>query len=159
MKKAVIPGSYDPITLGHLDIIERAAKLFDEVTIMVSASHSKNLWFSPEDRKLFCEESVKHLPNVKVAIVVDELVVRYARNNNINYIARGLRINTDFEYELQLSQIYKSMDHEIESIWFPTNPNLSYYSSSIVRELIKYNESFDNYVPEQIIKLIKERIK
>lgn len=143
---AVCPGSFDPITYGHLDIIRRGAKVFDMVYVSVMNNSSKNPLFSVEERMSLIKEVTKDLPNVKV----DEhsgLLVDYAKAVKANAILRGLRAVSDFEYEMQITSMNRVLNDEIETFFIMTNSQYSFLSSSIVKEVSKYNGNISELVP------------
>jgi pantetheine-phosphate adenylyltransferase len=143
---AVCPGSFDPITFGHLDIIRRGAKVFDMIYVSVMNNSSKNPLFSVEERMSLIKEVTKDLPNVKV----DEhsgLLVEYAKSVNANAIIRGLRAVSDFEYEMQITSMNRVLNDEIETFFIMTNSQYSFLSSSIVKEVSKYNGNISELVP------------
>lgn len=143
---AVCPGSFDPITYGHLDIIRRGAKVFDMVYVSVMNNSSKNPLFSVEERMNLIKEVTKDLPNVKV----DEhsgLLVDYAKAVQANAILRGLRAVSDFEYEMQITSMNRVLNDEIETFFIMTNSQYSFLSSSIVKEVSKYNGNISELVP------------
>jgi pantetheine-phosphate adenylyltransferase len=143
---AVCPGSFDPITYGHLDIIRRGAKVFDMVYVSVMNNSSKNPLFTVEERMNLIKEVTKDLPNVKV----DEhsgLLVEYAKAVKANAIIRGLRAVSDFEYEMQITSMNRVLNDEIETFFIMTNSQYSFLSSSIVKEVSKYNGNISELVP------------
>ena len=137
MRKAVYPGSFDPITFGHLDIIELSAKMVDELVVGVLHNSAKNSLFSLEERVNMIKEMTKDLPNVKVESF-DGLLVDYMSQIGATIIIRGLRAVTDFEYELQLAQINHVQNEDIETVFLITNLKYSYLSSTIVKEIASY---------------------
>lgn len=148
---AVIPGSYDPITYGHLDLIIRASKLFDEVTVLICVNSSKRGFVDVETRKLLCEDAVKELTNVKVD-VCGGLFADYCHNNGINVVIKGIRNLTDYSYETELKQyndrIFSDKYEDVpETIFLPSSSEFSYCSSTFIREMLKYNEDVEKYVP------------
>lgn len=150
MKKAIYPGSFDPITFGHLDIIERSAKIVDELVIGVLHNKAKNSLFSLEERVSMIEEMTKDFPNVSVASF-DGLLVDYMKQIDATIIIRGLRAVTDFEYELQIAQSNHVQNPDIETIFLTTNLKYSYLSSTIVKEFASYGGDITKFVPEQFI--------
>ena len=153
MSKAIYPGSFDPITFGHIDIIERASKIVDELVVGVLCNSAKNPLFSLDERVSMREEMTKHLPNVTVQ-AFDGLLVDYMNKIGATLIVRGLRAVTDFEYELQIAQTNHVQNENIETIFLTTNLNYSYLSSTIVKEFASYGGDISKFVPEQFIERI-----
>lgn len=157
MKSAVYPGTFDPMTFGHLDIIKRAANVFDEVTVAVLNNKGKTPLFSVEERVNILKEATKDIKNVKVASF-EGLVIDYCIENNIGVIIRGLRAVTDFEYELQMSQMNRKLsNHKVDTVFFNTTLKYSYLSSSGVKEVAQFNGNLKAFVPEFIEELLLER--
>ena len=156
MSKVVCPGSFDPITFGHLDIIERASKLFDEVVIAVLVNKTKTTLFSVDERIEMIKEVTKKFKNVSVDSW-SGLLVEYCANNNISMIVKGLRAVSDFDYELQMSQINLQLKG-IETIFMSTSPIHSFLSSSLVKEIANYGGDVSNYVPAEILSRLKTRL-
>lgn len=156
MKRAVYPGSFDPVTFGHLDIIERSAKMVDELVVGVLHNSAKNSLFSLEERVNMIKEMTKDLPNVRVESF-DGLLVDYMSQIGANIIIRGLRAVTDFEYELQLAQINHVQNEEIETLFLITNLKYSYLSSTIVKEIASYGGDISKFVPKQLMDRIYEK--
>ena len=154
--KAVYPGSFDPVTYGHLDIIERAAAIFDELTVSVLNNKAKTALFSVEERVKLLEEATKHLPNVKVDSF-SGLLIDYARQNDIHVSVRGLRAVTDFEYELQIAQINHKLYPDLDTIFFTTSVEYSYLSSSIVKEIASYGGDIREFLPESIVQTVYDK--
>lgn len=150
MKTAVYPGSFDPITHGHLDIIERSSKIVDELVVGVLRNSAKNSLFSLEERVSMIREMTKDLPNVRVESF-DGLLVDYMNEIGATIIIRGLRAVTDFEYELQIAQTNHVQNENIETIFLTTNLKYSYLSSTIVKEFASYGGDISKFVPEEII--------
>ncbi|RAP76304.1 pantetheine-phosphate adenylyltransferase [Paenibacillus montanisoli] len=146
---AVYPGSFDPVTCGHLDIIHRAAKQFDHLIVAVLNNSSKNPLFSVDERKELLTEVTKELPNVTIDSFRD-LLVNFMRSRNADVIVRGIRSVTDFEYELQMASTNHQLDSEIETIFMMTNPKYSFLSSSIVKEVAKFNGNVQDLVPPEV---------
>ena len=162
MKIAVYPGSFDPLSNGHLDIINRASKLFDKLYILVSVNPKKNYVFTDEERVNIVKKSTADIENVEV-IASKSLVLDFARKVNACCIIRGLRNHNDFDAEMQLFQFNHTIEKEIETILlFPSANNL-FLSSSSIKELVMFNSDITNYVPsvvkEEIETKIKERLK
>lgn len=149
MKKAVFPGSFDPITLGHIDIIKRGLNLFDEVIIAIGVNADKKYMFSLEDRKLQIEEAFKNEPRVKVD-TYNGLTVDYCKTVKAGFILRGLRNSTDFTYEQSIAQTNSSLA-EIESVFLVCSPNVSNISSSIVRDVIRNGGDYRSLVPKSVL--------
>ena len=156
MKRVVCPGSFDPITFGHLDIIERASKMFDEVVIAVLVNKTKRTLFTVPERIEMIREVTTEFPNVKVDSW-SGLLVDYCVENQIDFIVKGLRAVTDFDYELQMSQINLQLKG-IETLFMSTAPAHSFLSSSIVKEIASYNGDVSNYVPAQLLERLTSRL-
>lgn len=150
MRKAIYPGSFDPLTNGHLDIIKRSAKIVDELIVGVLNNSAKNSLFSVQERVSMLEEMTADLPNVKVASF-DGLLVDYAKQIDATIIVRGLRAISDFEYELQIAQTNNKVSGNLETIFLTTNLNYSYLSSTIVKEFAAYGGDISQFVPEPLI--------
>lgn len=152
---AVCPGSFDPITYGHLDIIERAAARFDEVVVAVLQNTAKRALFSLEDRVRLIEETTSHLDNVTVD-TFEGLLVDFSKAHGIRVIVKGLRAVSDFEYELQMAQMNRRLG-DVETLFMPTAPEWSYLSSSLVKEVASLGGSVEGVVPPQVAAALKER--
>ena len=148
MKKAVCPGSFDPITNGHLDVIERASGLFDEVTIAVLMNSSKSGLFSVQERVEMIKDSINHLNNVKVD-TWSGLLVDYCRAHEIKAIVKGLRAVSDFDYELQMAQTNLQLKG-VDTLLMATKPAYSFLSSSLVREISSYGGDVSAFVPQRV---------
>ncbi|MGS2776731.1 pantetheine-phosphate adenylyltransferase [Robertmurraya sp. GLU-23] len=155
---AVCPGSFDPITYGHLDIITRGAKVFDEVFVVVLSNSSKKPLFSVEERTEMIREVTKHLPNVKVDSF-QGLLVDYASSVGASAIIRGLRAVSDFEYEMQITSMNRVLNDQIETFFIMTNSQYSFLSSSIVKEVAKYKGKISELVPPLVEKALMEKNK
>lgn len=156
IRRAACPGSFDPITNGHLDIFERAAALFDELVILVTVNPSKKTMFSLEERQDLIRGATSHLDNV-VVDSISGLLVDYAVKNGISAVCKGLRVATDFDYEIQMAQ----MNHKIadvETLFLTTNPTHSFISSSLVKEVAKYGGDVDGLLPANAYDALLARI-
>lgn len=151
--KAVYPGSFDPVTNGHLDIIERASRGVDELIIAVLVNSEKNPLFSMQERVDMLNAVTAHLDNVSVK-TFDGLTVNFARENGAKLLIRGLRAVTDFEYEMQIAQTNRKLDPEIDTIFFTSSLEYSYLSSTIVKELARYGSDVSEMVPEIVAKAL-----
>ncbi len=156
MKKAIYPGSFDPVTFGHQDMIERSAAIVDELIVGVLNNSAKNSLFSVDERVSMLEELTKEIPNVKVDSF-DGLLVDYMKERGATIIVRGLRAVTDFEYELQIAQTNHVEYPGAETIFLTTNLKYSYLSSSIVREFAAYGGDITKFVPPQFVERIYEK--
>lgn len=154
MKVAVYPGSFDPITLGHLDIAERAAKLFDKLVIAVMVNPHKNPLFTEEERKDLIREAVAHIPNVEVDSFPG-LLVKYAESIGAHAIVKGLRAVSDFESELSMASINSKMYAGADTIFIPTNFKYSYISSSLVKEIARHGGNIEEFVPSHVEKALQ----
>ncbi|WP_020574812.1 pantetheine-phosphate adenylyltransferase [Actinopolymorpha alba] len=155
MHRAVCPGSFDPVTNGHLDIIVRAARLFDEVTIAVGANPRKAGLFTVEERVEMLREVTKHLAEVRVT-TFDGLLVDFCRANGIQAIVKGLRAVGDFDYELQMAQMNLRLAG-VETVFVPTSPEYSFLSSSLVKEVAAYGGDVSGLVPDHVLRLLTQR--
>ncbi|UCZ51847.1 pantetheine-phosphate adenylyltransferase [Bacillus shivajii] len=153
---AVCPGSFDPVTLGHLDIVTRGSKVFDKVIVSVLNNRTKQPMFTVEERIDLLKEVTKDLPNVEVDYF-DGLLIDYVKQKQANAIIKGLRAVSDFEYELQMASINRKLDDEIETFFMMTNNQYSYLSSSIVKELAKYNASVSDLVPPVVEEALRKK--
>lgn len=148
MKKAIFPGSFDPLTLGHVDIIERGVTVFDELIIAIGINADKKYMFSLEERKKFIQETFKHEPKIKV-VTYQGLTVNFCREINANFILRGLRNPGDFEFEKAIAHTNRKLS-EIETVFLLTSSGKSYISSSIVRDVIRNDGDYTGLVPEAV---------
>jgi len=152
-KIALYPGTFDPVTNGHFDIIERALGLFDELIIAVAASQDKKPMFTLQERIKMTEEAVKHLKNVRV-VGFDNLTVDLAKEHKATILIRGLRAVSDFEYELQLGYLNNSLDDTIETVYLMPKLKHAFISSSIVRNLLKFNGKTEHLLPKDVQRII-----
>lgn len=157
LRRAVCPGSFDPVTNGHLDVFERAAKQFDELTIAVFVNVSKQSMFSLEERVQLLRDVTAHIPNVRVDSFTG-LVVDFCRTHEIPVIVRGLRAVTDFEYELQLAQANYGLA-EVETMFVSTSPAFGYISSSLVKEIARHGGDISGFVPDAVFKAVGARVR
>ena len=148
MKKAIFPGSFDPLTSGHYDIITRGVTLFDELIIAIGVNSDKKYMFSLEERKKFIEESFKDNPKIKVA-TYKGLTVDFCKENDVEFILRGLRNPADFEFEKAIAHTNRDLA-PIETVFLLTAASTSYISSSIVREVIRHNGDYTKLVPKSV---------
>jgi len=155
MKRAVCPGSFDPITFGHLDIIERASEQFDEVIVAVFVNRNKSGLFSVEERMNLISENIKKFPNVRVD-TGSGLLVEYCKKNGVQAIVKGLRAVTDFDYELQMAQLHIQASG-VETMFMATSPAHSFLSSSIVKELAYYGGDVSSMVPANVNAALKAK--
>lgn len=158
MKKAIYPGSFDPVTLGHLDIIERSSRLVDHLIVGVLNNSTKTPLFSVDDRVNMLREVTAHLPNVEI-LSFSGLTVDFATKHDVQCIVRGLRAVTDFEYELAMSQTNRVAAPNIDTIFLNTSLEYSYLSSSIVKEMAMYGGDISKFVPNQIIDRVIKQYK
>ena len=156
MRRAICPGSFDPVTLGHVDIFERAAAVFDELYIGVFSNVRKKPMFSVEERSRLLAEATKHLPNVKI-VAFDGLLANYMLQHDIGFIVRGLRSVTDYEYEQGQAQLIKAMHPQLDTMFLLGRPEYNSYGSSVVRELLNFGGDIAPLVPQCVADFIKNR--
>jgi pantetheine-phosphate adenylyltransferase len=156
MKRAIYPGSFDPVTYGHLDVIQRAARLFDEVIVAVAFNEAKHALFSVEQRLRFLEQTTGALPNV-VVTRFDTLLVDFAREREANAVIRGLRAVSDFEFEFQMALMNRKLNGALETIFLMPKEDFTYLSSGIVREIARLGGAVDAFVPACVAKALRER--
>ncbi len=157
MKIAICPGSFDPVTLGHLDIIERAATLFDKVIVAVLCNMEKHPSFTVEERMALLKETTSHLTNVEITSF-DGLLVDFAKEKGASAVVKGLRAVSDFEYEFQMSLINKKLCPEVETVYLNTSQEFMYLSSSVVKQIASLGGDISNFVPEAIHAKIVDRL-
>lgn len=160
-KIAIIPGSFDPITNGHMDIIERSSRIFDEVIVAILVNPDKKYLFTREERIDMIEQSILELDNVN-NVKVDSfsgLLVNYAKKVNSNIIVRGLRAVSDFEYEMQLTAMNKTLDESIETFYMMTNNKYSFISSSIVKGVSGFGANLTKLVPNYVAEKLEQKLK
>jgi pantetheine-phosphate adenylyltransferase len=156
MRRAVCPGSFDPITNGHLDVIERASRFFDEVVVGVGVNVSKNRMFEPAERVEMIQEAIAHVPNVSVETFAG-LIVDFCTARGIQAIVKGLRAVSDFDYELQMGQMNRSLA-DVDTLFMPADPHYSFLSSSLVKEVATYGGDISGLVPEPVLRRLRERL-
>lgn len=156
MKTCIYPGSFDPITYGHIDIIERAAKIADKLIVAVLNNYDKNSLFTVEERLKMIREAVKGYDNIEVESF-EGLLVDYAKSKGAKIIIRGLRAVTDFEYELQMAQTNRELYHEIDTVFLLTNLKYSYLSSSVVKQVASYEGDISKFVPPFVADKLKSK--
>jgi pantetheine-phosphate adenylyltransferase len=152
-KHAIYPGSFDPITLGHVDVIERAAQMFDRVTVVIARNSKKTPLFDEQERLEMAIESLRHLDNVSV-VVHAGLIVDFARDHGASVIVRGIRAVTDFEYEFQIALMNRKLQPQVSTIFLMPHEKYTYLNSSIIRELSRYHQNLTEFVPP----IVAERI-
>ena len=158
MNKAIYPGSFDPVTYGHIDIIKRAAKISDELIVAVLINSEKNPLFSSDERVKMLQEVCKDIPNVKVT-EFNGLLIDYAKEVGASFIIRGLRAVTDFEYELSIAQVNRVQNPDIDTVFLTTALEYAYLSSSVVKEFASYGSDISRFVPDFISDQIFDKIK
>lgn len=158
MKRAIYPGSFDPMTIGHVDIIERSLTVFDEITILVAASSRKSAFLSPDERVELVRDVFKGKRKIKVDRW-DGLVMDYAREKNAHAVIRGLRAASDFEYEFMMAAMNKKLNPEVETFFMMTGQNLFFISSSMIKELFKFGGDISQYVPVKVAKYMNAKRK
>lgn len=145
MKKVVYPGTFDPITNGHIDLVERACRLFDHVTLAIAASPKKNPLFTLEERVALCEETLAHLDNIEI-VGFNTLLADFVQQQNAQGVVRGLRAVSDFEYEFQLANMNRALRPDMESLFLTPAEHLSFISSSLVREIASLGGDVSKFV-------------
>jgi pantetheine-phosphate adenylyltransferase len=155
MTKVVCPGSFDPVTNGHLDIIERASRLFDEVVVAVLVNESKSGLFTIDERLELLERATSQFPNVSTASF-HGLLVDFCSDNGVSAIVKGLRAVTDFDYELQMAQMNGSLT-EVDTLFIPTTPEYSFLASSLVKEVAKHGGDVSRLVPDFVLTELKAK--
>ena len=156
MLKGIYPGSFDPVTLGHYDIIERSSKIFDKLIVGVLNNSAKSPLFSVEERVNMLKDVTSHFPNVEVQSFAG-LLIDFVRSNDANVIVRGLRAITDFEYELQLAQMNRVIAPEIDTLFLTTNLKYAYLSSSMAKEVAMYGGDISSFLSPEIAEKVREK--
>ncbi|CUX44058.1 pantetheine-phosphate adenylyltransferase [Clostridium sp. C105KSO13] len=157
MLRAIYPGSFDPVTCGHLDIIKRSCRIVDELVVGVLNNNAKMPLFSVEERAKILKEVTKDLKNIKV-IPFDGLLIDFARQQNAKVIIRGLRMITDFEYELQMAQTNHKMEPGVDTMFLTTSIEYSYLSSTTVKEIATFGGDVSQFVPEAVVVELKKKL-
>ncbi|MCL2151393.1 MAG: pantetheine-phosphate adenylyltransferase [Oscillospiraceae bacterium] len=158
MSKAVYPGSFDPITLGHLNVIKRAAAVFDELLVCVMVNSDKRPLFSSGERVDFIGRTIARFPNVKVEST-EELLIDYMKTRGANVIIKGLRAVSDFDWEFQIALINRKLDPNIETLFMPSSEKYTYLSSSVVKEMARYGADLKTFVPSEIIEEVINKVQ
>ena len=158
MRTALCPGSYDPPTNGHIDVIERAARYFDSVIVAVIANPSKQPLFSLDERKGLLADALSHVDNAEIASF-DGLLVDFARARELSIVVKGLRAISDFEYELQMAQMNSTLLPGMDTLFITSNPSWAFLSSSLVKEVAKYGGDVEGLVPPGVAKALAERLR
>ncbi len=158
LRTAIYPGSFDPITKGHLDVLERAADIFDKVIIVVSVNVNKKSFLPLEDRLMLIKESCKDIKNIEIDSF-DGLTIEYAKKHNANILIRGLRAVSDFEYEMQLSQANSALCSDIYTVFLITKPKYNFISSGTVREISLMQGDVSKFVPEPVAKYLESKYR
>ena len=157
MKKAIYPGSFDPITNGHLDIIERSSKMFDCLIVAITKNSGKEFLFDQNERKEIIESSITHLRNVQVKIF-DGLLIDFAKKENSNIIIRGLRVLSDFEYEFKMALMNRNLNDDITTLFMMPHEKYTHVSSSLIKEVAFFGGSIDSYVSKYVLKKINDKV-
>ena len=159
MKRAIYPGSFDPVTLGHLNIIKRAAAIFDELIVLVCINSSKNSgMFNPEERVELIRKVTENIPNVKVDCC-SELVADYAKRHRAKVLVKGLRAVSDYESEIQLAMVNAKLYSKLDTVFLHSSPKYAYLSSTVVKEMARYGADLSDFVPRQIISDVEAKAK
>jgi len=154
---ALVPGSFDPVTNGHIDVVERVARYFDQVIVAVIANPQKNSLFSMEERQTMLTEVIAHLGNVRVEFF-SGLLVDFARDHGADTVVKGLRAVTDFDYEIQMAQMNQSLSG-IDTFFLATSPSYSFLSSSLVREVARFGGDVSTLVPPAVAQRLRQRFQ
>lgn len=157
MSTAIYPGSFDPVTLGHLDIIKRAARQFDRLIVCVMVNSDKHGLFRPEERVEMIRRVTGDLPNVEVEMS-PELLSDYAQKKGATMVVKGLRAVSDFEKECQMALINRKLNSELDTMFLPARQNFTYLSSSVVKEMARYRVSLHGFVPDEIAQEVQDKM-
>ena len=158
MSTAIYPGSFDPVTLGHLNIIKRAAACFDKVIVCVMVNSNKRGMFAPEERAELLRRATARFPNVEVDRS-DELLAAYARRRGANVVVKGLRAVSDYEQEVQMAVINRKLNPELETMFLASSEKYTYLSSTIVKEMARYGADLSDFVPREIVDDVNRRMR
>lgn len=159
MKRAIYPGSFDPVTLGHLNIIKRAAAMFDELIVCVSVNSSKSAGlFTPEERVELLERCTARFPNVEVDFS-DELLAAYAKRRKAHVVVKGLRAVSDFEQEVQMAVINRKLNPRLETMFLASSDKYTYLSSTVVKEMARYGADLGEFVPREIVDDVDRKMR
>ena len=158
MKIAIYPGSFDPVTLGHLNIIKRAANCFDKLIVCVMVNSSKHGMFTPPERVELLRRATQRFPNVEVDYS-DELLAAYARHRGAKVVVKGLRAVSDYEQEVQMAVINRKLNHNLETMFLASSEKYTYLSSTIVKEMARYGADLKEFIPREIVEDVQERLK
>ena len=159
MKKAIFAGSFDPITLGHLNLIERATRLFDQLILVIAVNPSKQTLFSLQERQKMVKKAIQGLDHVSLEVIENQLLVQYAQQVGARYIIRGIRTVADFEYEQAMFAINQSQAKEIETLFLMADPTYRFVSSSVVKEIAAYGGDLSEMVLPHIAQALKDKFK
>ena len=158
--KVIFPGSFDPITNGHMDLISRASKLFDQVVVVISNNTSKHSLFTPEVKYHLVTEALSKFSNVSVELIQTDLTINVVKKFNADAIIRGIRNTRDFTYEQEIALMNKKLDSDIETITLFSNPEVSFISSTLVREISQFNlDKLVGTVPDNVIEALRKKVK
>ena len=158
MKIAIYPGSFDPVTLGHLNIIKRAANCFDRLIVCVMVNSSKHGMFTPAERVELLRRATQRFPNVEVDFS-DELLAAYARRRGAKVVVKGLRAVSDYEQEVQMAIINRKLNHNLETMFLASSEKYTYLSSTIVKEMARYGANLGEFIPREIVEDVEKRLK
>lgn len=158
MKIAIYPGSFDPVTLGHLNIIKRAANCFDRLIVCVMVNSSKHGMFTPVERVELLRRATQRFPNVEVDFS-DELLAAYARRRGAKVVVKGLRAVSDYEQEVQMAIINRKLNHNLETMFLASSEKYTYLSSTIVKEMARYGADLGEFIPREIVEDVEKRLK
>lgn len=157
MRTAIYPGSFDPVTLGHLDIIKRAAKQFDKLIVCVMINSDKTGLFTPTERVALIRKVTENIPNVEVDMS-SELLSDYAKQKRATMVVKGLRAVSDFEHECQMALINRKLNPNLDTMFLPARQNFTYLSSSVVKEMARYRVSLNSFVPKEIAEEVQAKM-